>query len=178
LLQIIRSIRASVGGCLNEDELTGLLRAEGLPAEEGFTFLCLSDGCVTFKVPRQDPAKWYRESGWLAVEKETIGNAIAKKLGLHVYEPPDASASFRFPMSDKLEMHHHLALGNSWETLISAHPRYLKIRLFSTAMASRHLSDTTLEVTLGTTVLRDLAALYPQEGMVRHSKPEIRPRRI
>lgn len=160
LLDAIRSFHASVGGCLNEDELTWLLRAEQLPAEEGFTFLGLSDGCATFSVPKQDPSTWYRERGWLSAQKEAIGKSIGQKYGLHLYEPPDASSTFRFPVSDSLEIHHHLALGNAWETLIIAHPRYLKIRLFCSETSSRHLSDATLEELLGPSVLRDVAALY------------------
>lgn len=159
LIGAIRAARSDVGDALTEVEFTHLLRADGLPAEAGFSFLCLCDGYVTFRVPRHDVATWYAEGGWLAVPKEETARALAAKYGLQMYEPPDDTAHSRHAPGLR-EIHHHIVFGNTTEDLIIAHPRYLKIRVFCTDSATRHLSDAKLALLLGRDLLQDLSALY------------------
>lgn len=160
LLDSIRAVRASIGEGLNDDELTRFLRQTGLPAEAGFAFLSISQEFVTMTVPQQNLANWYPEKGWIVAEKERIARAIAEKYELSLCESPDETSSFRFPSSDSSTVHHHLELTNRWETIIIAHPCYLKVRLFGTTSASRFLSDAKVPLLLGPELLQDLSALY------------------
>jgi hypothetical protein len=160
LLESIRTIRASVGDGLNDDELTRLLRETALPAESGFAFLSFSDGCVTLSVPRQNPAYWYPKKGWIAAEKERMARAIAAKYQLSLCEPPDQTPSCLFPRSDPPTIHHHLELTNQVETIVVAHPHYLKIRLFGAAPPGWHVWNAQTPVPLGPELLQDLSALY------------------
>lgn len=160
LVGVIRSYRTSVGDALSDSELTHLLCAEGLQVESGFTFLCLSDGCVTFQVPPQSPARWYREGGWLSTAKEEVARAIASKHGLQMYEPPDETAHARHALGDTRDVHHHLVFGNAVEDIIIVHPRFLKVRFFCTDTATRHLSDAKLNELVCAELLGDLARLY------------------
>ncbi|MFA6561438.1 MAG: hypothetical protein WCV00_05970 [Verrucomicrobiia bacterium] len=148
LLGRIRAILESVGDGLNDIELTRLLLQATLPTEKGFAFLSFADGCVTLTVPQQDLANWYPNKGWIAPEKEAIGKAIAEKCGFSLYEPPDAVVGF-----DASGVRHHLSMSNLAETIVIAHSRYLKIRLFDTK-ANRPLP-------LPENILEQLAALYP-----------------
>ncbi|MGD1018265.1 MAG: hypothetical protein ABSA12_02990 [Verrucomicrobiia bacterium] len=127
LLERIFSLRATVGDGLTDDELTHLLRQEGLPSEYGFTFVFLSDGCATFSVPPQDPANWYPEKAWIAPNKEALAKIFAGECGLSLCEPPDDRFTTRAPGT---ESHHHLEMGYRSISIVFAHPRYLKIRLF------------------------------------------------
>ncbi len=149
LLRRIISLRTTVGNGLNDEELTRLLRQEDLPSEDGFTFVSLSEGCATFSVPPQDPAKWYPEKGWIAPNKEAIARAIAENCGLSLHEPPDEQFTFT---PSGAEVHHHLEMGYQMETIVIAHPRYLKIRLFGFS-GNRPLP-------LPRNLLERLAALY------------------
>ncbi len=160
LLDTIRAIRASVGDGLNDDELTRLLRESALLMEAGFAFLSFSDGYVTLTVPEQDLANWYPESGWIVPEKERIARAIAEKCGLSLCEPPDHGSSLNSPRSEAPAVHHHLELTNRWETVIVAHPQYLKIRLFGAAPSSRYAMNAQTSLSLGPDLLQDLSALY------------------
>jgi len=130
LLDAIRTIRASVGDGLNDNELTRFLRDSALPTEAGFAFLSFADGFVTLTVPPQDLTSWYPEKGWIVPEKERIARAIAEKYQLSLHEPPDVDSSYVYPRPDSANPHHHLELGNREETAILAHPHYLKVRLF------------------------------------------------
>jgi hypothetical protein len=161
LLDTIRAIRASVGDGLNDDELTRLLRQTVLPSEAGLVFLSFSGGLVTLAVPEQDPENWYSEKGWIAADKERIARAIAAKYGLSLCIPPDQSSRFLTPRSDSPTTRHHLELSNRWETVVVAHPSYLKVRMFGAPSSSRYLSDAKEPLLLGPELLQDLSALYP-----------------
>jgi hypothetical protein len=171
LLDSIRAVRASVGDGLNDSELTRLLRWMELPTEAGFAFLSFSGGFVTLAVPRQDPADWYPEKGWITAEKERIARALADKHGLSLDEPPDETPSSHFQGSEALKLHHHLELGNCWETVIAAHPCYLKIRLFEVRSGFLYARTAQSPVPLPTDLLHDLAALYHPLALAATSNP-------
>ncbi len=155
LLDVIWATREGIGEGLNDDGLTRLLLlSTELPTEAGFTFLSFSGGIVTLSVPNQDLAKWYPGKGLIAPEKEKTAKAIAKKYGLSVFEPPDV-ASFRYLNPDDFGVHHHLELASRAETVVFAHPRYLKVRL------DCKVSDGVIKpLDLGPDLLQDLSALY------------------
>lgn len=160
LLDRIVAVRASVGDGLNDYEFTRLLQRTALPTEADFVFLSFSDGFATLTVPQQDLANWYPDRGWIVAEKERIARAIAEKHGFSLCEPPDQSSGFLFPRSNPLTTHHHLELTNQVETVVVAHPRYLKIRLFGAAPTARHLGNGQVPLRLAPDLLQDLSALY------------------
>jgi len=149
LLEIIRTIRARVGDGLEDEEFAFFLQRRNLPEDSGFTFMCYHDGCVTLAVPPQDGTSW-QQSGWIAPAKEIIGVELAQKHGLILSAPPDAPPTFI--SSGAWEYHHHLRLSNRKETLIIAHPEFLKIRLYDTG--------TNLDIPLAPELLKELSALY------------------
>ena len=160
LLDTIRAIRAGVGDGLNDDELTRLLRLTLLPGEAGFGFLSFSDGFATLTVPQQDLTNWYPEKGWIVADKERIARAIAEKHQLSLCEPPDETPSSLFPPSDPPNLRHHLELSNRWETVVVAHPYYLKIRLFGATSAILYARLAQSPLQLSSELLQDLSALY------------------
>jgi hypothetical protein len=160
LLDTIRSIRESVGDGLNDDEFTCLLQQSTLSTEAGFRFLSYFEGFVTLSVPRQDLMSWYPENGWIAAAKEKMAREIAEKYELSLNEPPDLNFNYIIPRPDSPKLHHHLELSNRRETVIVAHPQYLKIRLFGSmppALCARTMKRPLL---LGPELLQDLSALY------------------
>jgi hypothetical protein len=152
LLETIRRIRARAADALTDYELTCFLQRWDLPAEEGFTFLCFHDGCVTLAVPAQDQTSRPPRSAWITPAKERIAAALARKHGLFVSEPPDAPPAFL--SVGAWETHHHLRLSNRKETIIIAYPEFLKIRLYATG--------TNLDLHLAPELLKDLSALYKE----------------
>jgi hypothetical protein len=156
LLDAIKDIKLSVGDGLSDDELTRLLQQSALPAEAGFGFLSFTDRVVTLSVPPQGPADWYPEKGWVMAVKEKAARSIGEKYGLMLCEPPDAL----FTCYDTTVSHHHLELGNQRETIITIHPRYLKIRLFVGADAARSTRLAQKPLSLGPELLQDLSVLY------------------
>jgi len=160
LLDAIRTIRASVGDGLNDNELTRFLRDSALPTEAGFAFLSFADGFVTLTVPPQDLTSWYPEKGWIVPEKERIARAIAEKYQLSLHEPPDVDSSYVYPRPDSANPHHHLELGNREETAILAHPHYLKVRLFGATSPILFARAARLPLLLSPELLPDLSALY------------------
>ncbi len=139
----IRAVRNEVGSDLNEDALTRLILLEvGDRVEHGFWFLLLSDGFAVFAAPPQDRSKWYRQEGWPCREKEAVAASIARKYGLEISEPPDAN------VLPGAEMHHHCEFHRVSQTLIVAHPRYLKILVPERPVFAEE------------TLLEDLSALY------------------
>jgi hypothetical protein len=135
-------MRNDVGSGLNEDALSDLILLEGGGLSvHGFRLLRLSDGYVVFATPPQDRSKWYRQKGWPCAEKEAVARAIARKYALEISEPPDASGL-------RGEPHHHLEFHRAENTLIEAHPKYLKILLPDSPVMAED------------TLLEDLAALY------------------
>lgn len=158
-------MRASVGDGLNDEELTRLLCEERL-TEAGFGFLNFADGFVTLSVPPQDLANWYPDRGWIALEKERIAKAIAEKHQLSVFEPPDQNTSTLFPPSNPPEIHHHLELSNRWETVVVAHPFYLKVRLFGTKSEFLYNLLVHNPLELRADLLEDLCTLYQASRVV------------
>ena len=100
------------------------------------------------------------EENWIAPEKEATAKAIAEKCGLSLYEPPDEIFVFRSPESDSSKVHHHLEMGSGSETIVIAHPRYLKIRLFEIETKKPLLLPGDLLERLAALYLEHLAALY------------------
>ena len=174
LLETIRALQASVGDDLNEDEVTRLLRESALPIEAGFRFLSFSDGVVTLTVPRQELANWYPERGWIMPEKEEIARAIAKKYELSLLEPPDVNSSALYPRPDSPGPHHHLELSNRRETVVVAHPQYLKIRLFSRPSGFLHTPGARIPLLLSPELLEDLSFLYKSESVLGAGKASLR----
>lgn len=160
LLDTVRAVRASVGDGLNDDELTRLLRQKLLPTEAGFGFLSFSEGFVTLSVPEQVLADWYPEEGWMVAEKERLARAVAEKHRLSLCEPPDESPSSLFPPSAPLEIHHHFEFSNQWETVVVAHPYYLKVRLFGATSAILYARLAQSPLPLNPDLLQDLSTLY------------------
>lgn len=160
LLDAIRAIREIVGDGLNDIELTRFLRNAALPTEAGFAFLSFSERFVTLSVPQQDLADWYPEKGWIAPEKERIVRAIAEKYELSFSEPPDQTFGLLCSPADSPTLRHHLELTNRWETVIVAHPSYLKVRMLGSTSGSRLLSDQKVPLLFGPELLQDLSALY------------------
>jgi hypothetical protein len=87
--------------------------------------------------------------GWISPSKEAIARSIAQDYGLSLSEPPDQKFSFSPAESDG---HHHFEMSHELETVVIAHPRYLKIRLFD--------SEPHRPVPLPKDLLERLAALY------------------
>ena len=164
LLDTIKTIRASVGDGLNDDELTRLLRETTLLSEAGFCFLSFSCGVVTLTVPEQDLTSWYPQKGWIAPQKEQLARAIAQKYELSLYVPVDAATSFWHPPSDPPAAHHHLELTDHWQTVVVIHPHYLKVRLYGKSSALPHLAETLCPLQLDSNLLRDLSALYMESS--------------
>jgi hypothetical protein len=161
LLDTIQAIRASVGDGLNDDELTRLLqRLTTLPTEAGFSFLSFSDDFMTLSVPPQDLASWYPDKGWIAPEKEGLARAIAKKFELSLYEPVDVAATGWLAQAESTAIHHHLEFCNHWQTVIVAHPRYLKVRQFGESPSHRYVWEVHCPLQFGPDLLQDLSALY------------------
>jgi hypothetical protein len=149
ILETITSLRMAVGDGLNDEELTRLFLQEVFPSEDGFTFVSLCKGWVSFRVPPQNLTRWYPETGWICPAKEAIARSIAQDYGLSLFEPPDEKFSFSPTDNDA---HHHLEMSDESETVVIAHPRYLKIRLFD--------SKTQRPLPLPKDLLERLAALY------------------
>ena len=136
---------------MEDDELSFLIRKRNLPCEAGFSFLCLHGGCVTLAVPEQDENAWHPPPRrFLSLQKEGIAVALAKKHQLALYEPPDAPSATFAPCAS--EAHHHIQLAYRTETLVIAHPAFLKVRLY--------WSKTNLPIPLSPDLLDDLSALY------------------
>ena len=160
LLDCIRAVQAEVGEGLNDDELTRLLRVKALPNEAGFAFLSYSNSFATLTVPPQELRDWHPEKGWIVPEKERIAKAIAGKYELSLSEPPDQVTNCWFTSSETPPAHHHIELTNGVETVVVAHPHYVKIRLFGAPPGVRYLKNNPTPLFLGPDLLQDLSALY------------------
>ena len=160
LLDVICATKESIGEGLNDDELTRLLLlSTKLPTEAGFTFLSFSGGVVTLSVPQQDLAKWYPDKGWIAPEKLKTAKAIAKKYELSLFEPPDL-VSLRYLNPDDASVLHHLELAAREETVVVAHPKYLKVRVCRDVADGVFTMKVRKPLALGPELLQDLSALY------------------
>lgn len=158
LLDRIIAARASTGDGLNDTEFTMFLQQRVLPSEAGFSFVCFSEGVVTLSVPPQDLKTWYPATGWIRSEKEQIGKSIAKKYSISLCEPPDHTPQYVLP-SDSTGIHHHLEMTMDGDTIVVAHPQYLKVRLFRSGGRARY-AWAQHAVSLRPELLRDLSALY------------------
>jgi hypothetical protein len=160
LLEAIKTIRASVGDGLNDDELTRLLRESPLPVQAGFTFLSFSEGAVTLSVPPQDLDRWYSPTRWIHPEQEQRAKAIADKYGLTLSEPPDLDHSYLHPQAESPNPHHHIELYRGQQTIVVAHPHYLKIRLYQQSGTVPGINLHPIAPRFGSAFLEDLSGLY------------------
>lgn len=160
LLGAIKTVRAEVGEALNDEELTRFLRESILPTEAGFAFLIFSKGYVTLSVPHQDPADWYPQQCWIAPKKERIARVIAEKNGLQLYEPVDVTANACGPRAGTAIVHHHLEFTDGRQTVIVAHPLYLKVCLFGKSPDHRYAWEALCPLPLGPDLLQDVSRLY------------------
>ena len=159
MLETILAIRFSLGESFSEGELTDLLRTT-LLSEAGFGFLTLCGGFVTLTVPEQDLKRWYPEQRWLAPEKEMTAQAIAQKYELSLSEPIDMGTGFWGVVNDPLGAHHHIELRDRRQTVIIAHPRYLKVRVLGSPERYQEQLEARCLVDLGPEILQDLSVLY------------------
>lgn len=121
LLVLIRAVISDAGVGLKGNALTDLTHSQGgNQIEHGFQFLRLCGGLAVFAVPPQDRQKWSRQKGWPCPEKEMVARSIAQKPGLELSEPPDVKILVGG------EAYHRCAFHRAGQTLIEAHPRYLK----------------------------------------------------
>lgn len=159
LVQLVNDaveLRKSVGDGLNDFEFTFLLHRK-LPAPaDGFSILSFSDGSIILNVPEQDLAKWFSETAWIEPAKEEEARAIAVRYGLNLCEPPD-KLSYIVPSP---QAHHHLELITRWETVVVAHPLYLKIRLFSVGTDNRVIWTPKTSLPPIAPLTADLVSLY------------------
>ena len=160
VLDAIRWLHLTAGECLSDEELTQLIIADGAPVEQGFGFACFSKGCITFRVPRQDLGEWYPEKGWVAPKKEALARAIATENGLSLCEPPDLAHYSPCSPAEAAIVHHHRALFSPWETIVIAHPRFLKVRLFGRASGEHCGRTGQVALTLRPELMQELAQLY------------------
>lgn len=165
LLESVKEIRARVGESLDDEEFTFFLRQMHLPEESGFRFLCFHDGFVTLSVPHQDDESWRPRNKWISTEKEKIATGLAKKYKLLLSEPPDAALRWIVPCD--VTIRHHIHFSNRRETIIIAHPEFLKIRLYS--------SQNGLVFPPAPGLLEDMAVLYDAE-LLPHLADEVEKR--
>ncbi len=152
ILARIRELNRELGEGINEDIVSDLIQWEGASCEHGFAFLRISEGFAVFSVPSQNHANWYGKVGRLAVERKEIARKIAKKYHLHLYEPPAGGGYIR-------ECHHHFELMHEDQTLIVAHPRYVKIRITGRPVIQER------------NLLENLSALYHDTSSPAQLKP-------
>jgi hypothetical protein len=169
LLDTIKTLRAEVGEVLNDDEFTRFLRESVLPIEAGFAFLFFSNGYVTLSVPRQDPADWYPQQGWIAPRKERIARAIAQKYDLSFYEPVDVTSGFHNHHVGSAIVHHHLEFTDCRQAVIVAHPLYLKVRLFGKSPDNRYAWEALCPLPLGSDLLQDISRLYERAKQLQET---------
>lgn len=156
LLEEIIRARATVGDGLNDDEFTRLLRRSELPKECGFEFVSFCNRSAMFAVPPQEIKNWHPDQGWIASDKEKMAKEIARKYGLSFSEPPDTS----FASDKSPTRRHHIELTNEWETVVVAHPEYLKVRVFGVTNPRGHGNTTARPLGFGPDLLKDLAKFY------------------
>lgn len=158
LLEAIKVIRATVEDGLNDQELTAFLGRIALPAEAGFSFLSFWDGYVTMSVPRQDTGEWYSKQGGILPDKVETARLLSEKYGLSLFEPVDATCRIYQNGGDNI--HHHLEFADCRQTVIVAHPCYLRVRLFGISPEHRYARETLTPLPLGPGLLQDLSKLY------------------
>lgn len=152
LLDRFKTLRASFGGSLNDDELTRLVR-DMVPAECGFSFLGYSTGFVLLGVPHAKSDGWPNER-----ENEQIARDIAQKHGLHLCELGEISPSLNPDGATQVCQRFELSDGR--RTVIVAHPQYLKLRLFVNSPHQRYSWEPLCPLTFSPDLLQDLSLLY------------------
>ena len=157
LVSELMHLRASIGDGLSEVELTEFLKAR-LPApdQNGFRFLCLSNGCVTFGVPPQEVASWYGEHCTIAPSKESVARRIADAHHLTLCEPPDRLLYGSPGPGD----HRHLEFANRWRSVAVAHPHYVKLRVCGGGEHENVTPGSEAAIAQCSALLHDLAVLY------------------
>jgi hypothetical protein len=159
LLVTILSFRAAVGEGVSDDEFSWLLRARSVPAEAGFAFLNYSAGFALLSVPPQNPVDWYPQKGWITAEKERVAQGIAEKHGFSVFEPVDTCVGF-CPTNGSPPARHHVEFSDRRQTLVVAHPQYLKVRLYGRSPDHRYEWESMSPIAFDPDLLGDLATLY------------------
>jgi hypothetical protein len=150
-------LRASIGDGLNELEMAAFLKYRlSAPDANGFRFLAISNGYVTFGVPSQDLAAWYGESCTIAPAKEATARKIAEQHRLTLCEPPDKLLYGSPGPGD----HRHLEFANRWRAVGIAHPFYVKLRVCGGGEHESVLPGSDAAIAQCSGLLRDLAALY------------------
>lgn len=112
-------------------------------------------------VPPQNSTTWYPEQGRIEAEKERIAWIISEKYGLSVGKPPDEPLRCLFQRSERTNCHRHLEFANRWETIIVAHPIFLKVRMIGTTSGMRYVPKGTGPLLFRPELLQDLSTLYP-----------------
>ena len=172
LLDTIQALRTRVGDGLNDQEFSRLFWEEQSLSEAGFGFLSFAEGCATLGVPPQHPDDWSPGEVWIAPAKERTARLIAGKYQLSLSEPPDETMSSRFPPRNPPQEHHHLEFSNRRETLIVAHPFYLKVRLFKTTSDTLSARVAQSPLRWSPELLPDLATLYQPQTRPSQTSPD------
>lgn len=127
IVEKLLHFRISAGDAVSDEQFTHIAGRFFPPQKEGFSFACFSDGCAVLNVPAQSFDDWYPAGEWISSAKEEIATKIAERFDLCLCEPPDRRDYILPPPST----HHHLELISRGESIVVAHPLYLKIRMFS-----------------------------------------------
>jgi hypothetical protein len=162
---------------LDDQELTQLLHLQRLAPQHGFGFVSFSDRFVTLSVPPQRLRDWYPENGWISPEKEILARQIATRHDFSFCEPVDYLPGLA--QTDVENIRHHIEFGSAQETIVVAHPFYLKVRLFSLEVTMLHIRDFERPLELHPDLLADLALLFQArrlDSAPESSGPTVAPR--
>jgi hypothetical protein len=111
-------------------------------------------------VPPQEMSDWYNDQGWISPEKEKTARVIAKKYGLLLFEPVDSTSTFQDLQTSATRVHHHLEMTNGRQTIIVAHPQFLKIRLFGKTPEHLYAWEALCPLPHRCELLQDISTLY------------------
>ena len=87
---------------------------------------------------------------------------LGGKCELSIHEPLNKATNVWHPVEPPEVAHHHIEISDRWQTVIVAHPHYLKVRVLGRNGRYRYDWETFYPVALGPEILQDLAALYSQ----------------
>ena len=73
------------------------------------------------------------------------------------------TSGFPFSSFETAGAHHHLELATRRETVIVAHPKYLKVRMYCNAVDGLFTMRTKVPMVFGPDLLKDLSVLYRGE---------------
>ncbi len=85
---------------------------------------------------------------------------IPEKYELSIYEPLDKATNVWHPVKPPEVAHHHVEMSDRLQTVIVAHPQYLKVRVLGRSERYRYDWEALGPVHLGPEILQDLSALY------------------